>query len=138
MAKGICTECDDPVFTRNSRGYCCRHFRRWQRYGDPHAGGPLVKRTKRLPHSSTDAERFWAKVDTSGDCWVWLGALNEQGYGVVIRGRKWVGARREHLCAAADRRTVLSVVRTDPYICLQGAKACPGGRLAGGGWSRQW
>ena len=26
-------------------------------------------------------ERFWAKVDTSGDCWLWLGAIGSSGYG---------------------------------------------------------
>lgn len=25
--------------------------------------------------------RFWAKVDTSGDCWPWTGALDPKGYG---------------------------------------------------------
>ena len=26
-------------------------------------------------------ERFWRKVDKSGDCWVWRGPLNAYGYG---------------------------------------------------------
>jgi hypothetical protein len=26
-------------------------------------------------------ERFWAKVDKSGDCWLWLGWLDVNGYG---------------------------------------------------------
>ena len=25
--------------------------------------------------------RFWAKVDTSGECWNWIGAINTNGYG---------------------------------------------------------
>lgn len=31
------------------------------------------------------AERFWAKVDRRGpnECWPWLGAKNERGYGVM-------------------------------------------------------
>jgi hypothetical protein len=31
------------------------------------------------------ADRFWAKVDRRGadDCWPWLGAKNERGYGVM-------------------------------------------------------
>lgn len=28
-----------------------------------------------------DWERFWSKVDASGDCWLWMGCLNRQGYG---------------------------------------------------------
>jgi hypothetical protein len=30
---------------------------------------------------ATRAERFWAKVDRSGDCWVWTGRRDPQGYG---------------------------------------------------------
>lgn len=31
--------------------------------------------------------RFWKKVDRGGeaDCWLWVGALNEYGYGVMSR-----------------------------------------------------
>jgi plasmid maintenance system antidote protein VapI len=32
----------------------------------------------------TLAERFWAKVDTSGDCWLWTGARNRTGYGTFL------------------------------------------------------
>jgi hypothetical protein len=30
-----------------------------------------------LPH------RFWRKVDKSGDCWLWTGYKNDQGYGRI-------------------------------------------------------
>ena len=33
----------------------------------------------RLPSS----DRFWAKVDRSGECWVWNGARDKRGYGRV-------------------------------------------------------
>ena len=26
-------------------------------------------------------DRFWSKVDKSGDCWIWTGATNKKGYG---------------------------------------------------------
>src|SRR4051794_23371909 len=29
----------------------------------------------------TAADRFWAKVDKSGDCWVWCAGLTDDGYG---------------------------------------------------------
>lgn len=42
----------------------------------------------------TPGERFWAKVDKTGDCWVWTGATARNGYGVFrIDGRN-VGAHR--------------------------------------------
>lgn len=33
----------------------------------------------------TEAERFWAKVDKSGECWLWRGAVSSSGYG-TFRG----------------------------------------------------
>lgn len=40
--------------------------------------------------------RFWLKVDTRGpdECWPWLGALNEQGYGTFSIGRRGSTAHR--------------------------------------------
>lgn len=29
----------------------------------------------------TEAERFWAKVDKSGRCWLWTASKNSKGYG---------------------------------------------------------
>lgn len=33
-------------------------------------------------------ERFWAKVDTSGDCWIWKAGVSKYGYGAVGK-RRW-------------------------------------------------
>lgn len=39
-------------------------------------------------HASRLVERFWAKVDLSGDCWLWTGAVNSRGYGqFAVDGR---------------------------------------------------
>lgn len=46
---------------------------------------------------SADAERFWSKVDKSGDCWLWTGGLRT-GYGrftLLVNGqRQWFQAHR--------------------------------------------
>jgi hypothetical protein len=43
----------------------------------------------------TAEERFWAKVDKSGDCWLWTGAVNHKGYGKFAVGAgKWMLAYR--------------------------------------------
>lgn len=39
-------------------------------------------------------ERFWAKVDTSGDCWLWTAARMPKGYGLL-----WY---------APERRTIMA------------------------------
>jgi hypothetical protein len=35
-------------------------------------------------------ERFWEKVDKSGNCWEWTAGTNGVGYGII-----WSGVRRE-------------------------------------------
>lgn len=38
----------------------------------------------------TLAERFWTKVDKSGDCWLWKASLTYDGYGqFFIKGKRW-------------------------------------------------
>jgi hypothetical protein len=37
--------------------------------------------TRHIYYSIPSADRFWAKVDKSGDCWIWIGHLNQDGYG---------------------------------------------------------
>ena len=39
-------------------------------------------------------ERFWKKVDKSGDCWEWTAAKNSRGYGTVRNNKKTLGAHR--------------------------------------------
>ncbi len=39
-------------------------------------------------------ERFWEKVDTSGDCWEWLGSITNRGYGQFMAQRKLKVAHR--------------------------------------------
>lgn len=47
------------------------------------------------------AERFWPKVDKRGpdECWPWLAALHEYGYGMISVGGKKGGMRRAHRIA---------------------------------------
>ena len=33
------------------------------------------------------AERFWAKVQKTGGCWLWTGGLSGAGYGLMVDGR---------------------------------------------------
>lgn len=70
-----------------ARGLCNLHYlRRWK------AGG-----TEALPviKTPTLADRFWAKVDKSGECWVWTAAHNgRRGYGGVQADGRWKRASR--------------------------------------------
>lgn len=56
------------------KGLCRTHYNRVRVYGDPHA-------FKRVRHSGTDAERFWAKVNRTDGCWPWMAYKQPSGYG---------------------------------------------------------
>ncbi len=63
------------------KGYCTKHYRRFRRYG-----------STELP---TAEERFWSKVDRSGNgCWEWQGHRATNGYGVFNLNYKHHGAHR--------------------------------------------
>jgi hypothetical protein len=50
-----------------SRGMCHTHYEYNRRHGHP------------TPPSVED--RFWTSVDTSGECWLWTGSRQKNGYG---------------------------------------------------------
>lgn len=78
-------DCQKPNL---ARGWCNTHYQRWLKYGDP----------EMLVRIIDDAARFWAKVEKSEGCWLWIGTGNRSGYGhFSIRGRGGrakVGAHR--------------------------------------------
>lgn len=39
-------------------------------------------------------ERFWAKVEKTDTCWLWIGSVNEHGYGKMYVGLDSSGRRR--------------------------------------------
>lgn len=71
--------CDKPM---RSKGLCAMHGQRLRVHGTTDDLGP------------TEAERFWAKVDKSGDCWLWTSALNNTGYGQFRSAGRLVLAHR--------------------------------------------
>lgn len=53
----------------------------------------------------SDTERFWSKVDASGDCWLWLAGRDKDGYGKFsVHGR----ATRAH-------RYAYAITKGDPH-----------------------
>lgn len=65
------------------RGMCGACYARWLRQQ------PTSLKDRRTP-----AERFWAKVDRSDDCWVWTGTGTPKGYGQFAPHGKHVYAHR--------------------------------------------
>jgi hypothetical protein len=44
-------------------------------------------------------ERFWEKVDASGDCWLFTGTKDNHGYGNIDRGGRGLGNAKAHRVA---------------------------------------
>lgn len=44
--------------------------------------------------SGKDIERFWSKVDKSGECWTWTGAMGRKNYGVFRHNNRTTKAHR--------------------------------------------
>ena len=86
-------------------GYCDAHYARRAKGADMDAPIRNVR--------ATDNERFWSKVDKSGDCWLWTGATH-RGYGLFrlnggsrlahrvsyewSKGEIPAGAEVDHMC----------------------------------------
>lgn len=79
MAKRTCSVggCGKP---HSARGFCKAHAHKHRRYGDP------LWEQSWLPLE----ERFWSKVDRSGECWLWTAVRGPSGYGEfqLRKGRK--------------------------------------------------
>ncbi|GAA1148111.1 hypothetical protein GCM10009651_36050 [Microbacterium natoriense] len=81
--------CDMPK--GKAFGWCNAHYSRNAHGRDMDA--PIRK------HNATDEERFWAKVDKSGDCWTWT-AAKTNGYGVFrIKPRNMVAHKVSYIWA---------------------------------------
>lgn len=115
--------CSVPGCTKRQRrrGYCTTHYSRWLTKGDPLA--PTRHYVK-----GTVAERFWPKVDKSGECWLWTGATSIKGYGIAdgLDGRLNNAHRIAWELTNGPIPTGLTLDHTchDPRVCRLGDR-CP-------------
>lgn len=108
MADRTCSAqgCNRP---HSCRGFCTLHYYRFRTFG-----------TTSLP---TAEDRFWAKVDKSGDCWIWTAYRNPSGYG----WGRWDGkARLSHrvsyqLATGIDPGDLVVCHRCDNPPCVNPA-----------------
>lgn len=71
--------------------------------------------------SSEDQKaRFWAKVRTSDECWLWLGATNNKGYGNVRIDSKYLLAHRvSYTIAYGDPGPLWVLHKCDNPTCVR-------------------
>lgn len=74
--------CENPY---RCSGYCDLHYRRWMTSGDPLAVS-FIK--------GDDHARFWSKVAVTPSCWLWLGMVDRDGYGVLEVSGRFTRAHR--------------------------------------------
>jgi hypothetical protein len=81
MTKATCS-IEDCAKPSRSRGWCWAHYQHWWRKGNANYT------------AQTSDQRFWSKVDKSGGCWLWTGAKNQEGYGLLRSGGEYKRAHR--------------------------------------------
>lgn len=71
-------ECEAQGCYKNSRnkGLCSGHYERLRKNGSANEEIPL-----RAVYRGSTEQRFWSKVDKTGDCWLWSGGTFNGGYG---------------------------------------------------------
>jgi hypothetical protein len=100
-----CSRCDKPFEVPRNRleavRFCSRACRRVDRVNCAACGNPFTPKPSQLArgggkycslpcwrkaHTKPDEQRFWSKVDKTGDCWIWTAGKNQDGYGLFCTG----------------------------------------------------
>lgn len=74
-------DCDKPS---RKRGWCDKHYKRWQRHGNPD-----IKFSFDAPDDS-----FKARTELKNGCLIWTGGKDQKGYGRITVRKKPVRAHR--------------------------------------------
>src|SRR5687767_3511182 len=85
-----------PPLGRQSTSHRTSEALRGDSKGSKTISGLSIHRLRvRAPSPSPDPEtRFWAKVQKTEECWLWIGAVNAQGYGSFRYARRVGKAHR--------------------------------------------
>jgi len=77
-----------------------------------------------------EPERFDALVDKTGECWLWTGTLDRDGYGVfrVRRPTDWTYVRA-HRWSYEHHHGFMPASLTLDHRCHTNDRRCPGGRV---------
>lgn len=78
MSERICSveDCRKPTgVAGTARGWCTKHYQRWQRYGDP--------LTITNPRNLSPRKKFDFWTQKTEDCWLWTGSASTSGYGTL-------------------------------------------------------
>lgn len=71
-------------------------------------------------------DRFWAKVNLTGECWLWTGAVTTQGYGQIWDGAI-TGRHQVHRLSYQWVKGSIPVGLDLDHLCHNADLSCPGG-----------
>lgn len=77
-----CSDCNKPISRKAQRCNRCSNLY------SPRGADPRSL-----------AERLWARVDKSGECWIWTGYIGPKGRGQINRGARDLGLVQVHVAA---------------------------------------
>lgn len=107
----VCCSVSDCKRQVLAKGYCNPHYYQINRRGK--VPGPIRIR------DGDDAERFWTKVDKSGECWLWQAACDNHGYGCFwFGGRLQKSSRVSWSLAHGDPGELFVLHRCDNPRCV--------------------
>lgn len=91
MKHDVCCikECENPVL---ALGLCDKHWKRNRKFGSPVAVSQHSGMFRGLPAE----ERFFMQVKKTDTCWEWIGARDQDGYGIFKGEVAGVLFRRAH------------------------------------------
>lgn len=71
-----------------ARGWCAMHYSRMRNHGS------LADPPSHQERTASLEDRLWPRIDKSGDCWIWTGAINASGYGAIGNAGKVLRVHR--------------------------------------------
>src|SRR5678816_2871477 len=69
------------------------------------------------PQPKPLSERFWSKVDQSGDCWIWTAHHLSSGYGLIGTGSMRDGTRRGSLAHRVSWELAYGTIPDGLFVC---------------------
>ncbi|WP_431800363.1 HNH endonuclease [Microbacterium kunmingense] len=116
---GVACSIDGCPRPARKRGWCLRHYKAWERNGDPVAINDFFLRTP--------SQRFWGMVAPAdaNECWLWMGTKTVAGYGMFRRTTAHRFAYEDMIAPIPENLTLDHLCRTRGCVNPYHLDPCP-------------